>query len=382
MFDFTFHNPTRIIFGRNKEQEIGVELGAAGIKKVLLVYGRESIRRSGLYERVTAGLRDRDITFHELAGVSPNPRLSHVAQGIALVRERPVDALLAVGGGSVLDAAKAIAVGSRTERDLWDFFLGKAEVRAALPLYTVLTLAATGSEMNGNCVITNEETCQKYSISSPHIYPRVSILNPELTFSVPPDHTAYGAVDVISHVLEGYFTKQPSTPLQDRLVEGIIKSVLTTTASILAKPTDYRARAEFMWAATLALNGLTPAGIGEYSFPNHMIEHALSALYDIPHGAGLAIVLPAWMKWYSRSRPEQFNRFARVMFNSRTAAQGIAALEEWLVTIKAPTRLSDVNIPAAAIGRIAENAAGLARVWGMSDQYPAAVIAEILGPAA
>ena len=381
MFDFTFHNPTKIIFGRNKEQEIGVELNAAGIKKVLFVHGRESIKRSGLYDRVTSSLRAEGITFHELAGVSPNPRLSHVAQGIALVRERPVDAVLAVGGGSVLDEAKAIAVGSRTDQNLWGFFLGKAEISAALPVYTVLTLAATGSEMNGNCVITNKETCQKYSISSPRIYPRVSILNPELTFSVPPDHTAYGAVDVITHVLEGYFTKQPSTRLQDRLVESIIKSVITTTGSILAVPTDYQARAEFMWAATLALNGLTPAGIGEYNFPSHMIEHALSALYDIPHGAGLAIVLPAWMKWYSRSRPEQFDRFARVLFNGKTGAEGIAALEDWFVTIKVPTRLGDVDIPAEAIGKIAENAAGLAGIWGMGDEYPASTIAEILEPA-
>ncbi|HSR35671.1 MAG TPA: iron-containing alcohol dehydrogenase, partial [Desulfurivibrionaceae bacterium] len=236
----------------------------------------------------------------------------------------------------------------------------------------------TGSEMNKNSVITNEETKQNYNIASIHVHPRVSILNPTLTHTVPPDYTAYSAVDASAHVLEGSCTKQPGTHLQDRLVESIITTVMETTDQILQNPQHAEARASFMWAATLALNGLTPAGIGTYSFPNHMIEHALSAIYNIPHGAGLAIVLPAWMQWYAPRNPEQFTRFAREIFGLNTAAAGIKALTEWFREIKAPVRLSEVGIPAADIPMISENAHGLAKQWGIGEHYPPAVIAEIL----
>ncbi|MFA6465125.1 MAG: iron-containing alcohol dehydrogenase, partial [Desulfurivibrionaceae bacterium] len=287
------------------------------------------------------------------------------------------EAILAVGGGSVLDESKAIAVGALADCDVWDFFVGK-EVTRALPVFTILTLAATGSEMNGNSVVTNAETRQKYNISSPHVYPRVSILNPELTHSVPLNYTAYSAVDAIAHVIEGYFTKQPGTHLQDRLVEGIIKTVIETTDLIMAEPSHAKARGSFMWTATLALNGLTPAGIGEYSFPNHMIEHAMSAIYNIPHGAGLSIVMPAWMKWYLPKNPSQFARFAKEIFGLDSGEAGIAALEQWFVAIKSPVRLAEVDIPAADINAIAENAEGLARQWGIGGLYPKETIAEIL----
>ncbi len=377
MFDFTFHNPTKIIFGAGKEALIGTELKSAGIKKVLLVYGRNSVVKSGLLDRVMASLKAGNITFSHYGGVVSNPLLSHTRDGVALAKKDKVDAVLAVGGGSVLDEAKAIAVGALAEEDVWQFFIGR-EVERALPIFTVLTLAATGSEMNGNAVITNAETRQKYSIGSLHAYPRVSILNPELTHSVPLDYTAYSAVDAIAHVCEGYFTKQHGTHLQDRLVEGIIKTVIETTDLIMDEPDHAKARASFMWAATLALNGLTPAGIGEYNFPGHMIEHALSAIYNIPHGAGLSIVLPAWMKWYLPKNPSQFARFAREIFGLHTGEAGIEALEQWFATINSPVRLHEVGIPATEIEAIAENAEGLARQWGIGELYPRENIAEIL----
>jgi NADP-dependent alcohol dehydrogenase len=378
MFDFTFHNPTKIIFGRDRESLIGKELAAAGVRKVLFVYGRESIKRAGLYDRVITSLRASNIGFAECGGVVYNPVLSHTRQGIALARSAQVDAILAVGGGSVLDEAKAIAVGATVDDDIWDYFTGK-EVASALPVYTILTLAATGSEMNGNAVVTNEETRQKYSISSPLVFPRVSILNPALTFTVSPTYTAYGAVDAIAHVIEAYFTKAPGrTVLQDRLVEAIIRTVIDTTNVILQEPDNYDARAQFMWTATLALNGLTPAGVGPYSFPNHMIEHSLSAIYNVVHGAGLAIVLSAWMKWYAPQNPEQFARFADRIFGLEGGTAGIEALEQWFVRIGAPTRLHDANIPVDDIGMIAANAADLASLWDMADVYTAEVIADIL----
>ena len=379
MHDFIFHNPTRIIFGRNKVYLIGAELKAAGVGKVLFVYGRNSIMQSGLFSQVVASLQDNGIDYVEFGGVVSNPVLSHTRKGVALAKAEQVDAILAVGGGSVLDEAKGIAVGALADEDVWDFYAGK-EVTKALPVFTVLTLAATGSEMNGNSVITNEETKSKWNIGSIHVYPRVSILDPGLTCSVPPDYTAYSAVDAIAHVIEGYFTKQPGSRLQDRLVESIVKTVIETTDLLLEDPENYAARAEFEWAATLALNGLTPAGIGPYGFPNHMIEHSLSALYDIAHGAGLAIVVPAWMRWYStRSRtPSQFRRFAVEVFGVNDGAAGIDALEGWFRKIGAPVRLSDAAIPGVDIDRIAENAARLARRWGIGDEYPQEVIAEIL----
>ncbi len=377
MFDFTFHNPTKIIFGAGKESLIGSELNAAGITRVLLVHGRNSVIKSGLLDRVLASLKGANIGCTQFGGVVSNPVLSHTREGVALAKRDQVEAILAVGGGSVLDEAKAIAVGALSDSDVWQFFVGK-EVERALPVFTILTIAATGSEMNGNSVVTNAETKQKYNISSPHVYPRVSILNPELTHSVPLNYTAYSAVDAIAHVIEGYFTKQPGTHLQDRLVEGIIKTVIETTDLIMAEPTHAKARASFMWAATLALNGLTPAGIGAYSFPNHMIEHAMSGIYNIPHGAGLSIVMPAWMKWYLPKNPSQFARFAKEIFGLDSGEAGIAALEQWFVAIKSPVRLGEVDIPAADIGTIAENAEGLAKQWGIGDLYPKATIGEIL----
>lgn len=377
MFDFTFHNPTKIIFGAGKETLIGSELNGAGITRVLLLYGRNSVIKSGLLDRVMTSLKDAKITCTQFGGVVSNPVLSHTREGVALARRDKVEAILAVGGGSVLDEAKAIAVGALSNEDVWQFFIGK-EVERALPVFTILTLAATGSEMNGNSVVTNAETRQKYNISSPHVYPQVSILNPKLTHSVPLNYTAYSAVDAIAHVIEGYFTKQPGTHLQDRLVEGIIKTVIETTDLVMAEPNHAKARSSFMWTATLALNGLTPAGIGEYNFPNHMIEHALSAIYNIPHGAGLSIVMPAWMKWYLAKNPNQFARFAREIFELDSGEAGIAALEQWFVSIKSPVRLGEVEIPAADIGMIAENAEGLARQWGIGELYPKETIGEIL----
>ncbi len=382
MFDFTFHNPTKIIFGRGSESQIGRELKDAGRIKVLLISGGGSAGRSGLLDRVRESLRREGVGWAEFDGVVSNPLLSHTRKGIEIAKSEGVDAILAVGGGSVLDESKAVAVGALTDNDIWDFFTGR-EVTAALPVYTVLTLAATGSEMNGNAVVTNEDTQQKYHISSPYVYPEVSILNPELTMTVPPSYSAYGAVDAIAHVIEGYFTAGPGGPrLQDRLVENIIRTVIDTNDIIMEKPGDYNARAEFMWAATLALNGLPTAGIGPYNFPNHMIEHSLSAIYNIAHGAGLAIVIPAWMRWYLPENPEKFQRFAREVFGLDRAEEGIDALEKWFAAINAPTRLQDAGIPVGDIEAIARNAFALAGHWGISGVYTLEAITSILNLAA
>ncbi len=377
MFDFEFHNPTRIIFGKGKESAIGAELRRGKIRKVLLVYGSSSTKRTGLLDRVLGHLSESSIQVVQYGGVVSNPLLSHTRRGVEIAKSEKVDAVLAVGGGSVLDEGKAIAVGALADDDIWNYFINK-NPEAALPIYAILTLAATGSEMNGTAVVTNEETKQKYPIKSPAIYPTVSILNPELTFTVPPDYSAYAAVDAIAHVIEGYFSKAAGPVLQDRFVESIIKTVMETSRIFMVEPDNYNARAEFMWAATLALNGLTLTGVEGFSFPNHMIEHSLSAIYNIAHGAGLAIVIPAWMKWYSRNHAGQFERFSQEIFGLSGVGAGIEALEQWYRGLKVPVRLGDANIPATDIDMIAANAHELGVRWGIGDEYPVSAIVEIL----
>jgi hypothetical protein len=232
--------------------------------------------------------------------------------------------------------------------------------------------------MNGFAVITKEETQEKLSISSEHIFPKVSILNPELTFTVSPQYQAYAAVDAIAHVIEYYFSGTYCPSLQNRLIEGLIKTIMETTERILEEPRNYNARAEFMWSATLALNGLTRLGIKGGSFPNHMIAHALGALYDLAHGACLSIVIPAWMRWYKDRNIQQFERFAKEIFNKNNADEGIVQLKSWFKKIGAPVSLKDANISSSEINKIVENAYNIAKVWQMDKDYTKKVLTEIL----
>ncbi|MDQ7042775.1 MAG: iron-containing alcohol dehydrogenase [Sulfurimonas sp.] len=378
MKDFTYYNPTKIEFGKGKEKEIGRYIKEAGITKVLFVYGMNSIKKSGLYDEIIISLNKYGISYEELNNVVSNPLLSRVNDGIKLARETQVQAVLGVGGGSVADTIKAISVGVKYDGDVWDFFSNKAVIKDALPVFTVMTLAATASEMNGNSVITHDQTKEKFSIASVLVNPVVSVINPELMASVSPDYLAYSAVDAIAHVIEVYFTASYHSDFNSRLVESIIKSMMNTTEILLQNPDDYNARGEFAWIATQALNGLTPAGTEGGTFPNHMIEHALSALYNVPHGAGLSVVIPAWMKWYKEQNIKQFKRFSKEIFNLDSADEGIYALEAWFKKIGAPVRLEALNIPKDDIPAIAKNAYRIAQVWGYSKDYSSQDIAEIL----
>lgn len=378
MVDFTYHNPTKIEFGKDKESLIGTAIASDNIKKVVLCYGSERIKSDGLYQKVTSELQAKGIEWVELRGIVSNPKLSKVKEGIVLAKTEKVQAVLAIGGGSVLDSAKSIAVGALYDNDIWDFFLGECAIEKALPIYAIMTLAATGSEMNGYAVVTNDDTKQKYNIASEHIYPRLSILNPELTKSVPNDYLAYSAVDIIAHVIEGYLTATDQPHFQSRMVEGIIQTVMETAEILLINPEDYNARAEFTWAATQALNGTTTAGTNLTGFPNHMIEHSLSALFNVAHGAGLAIVIPAWMKWFHTHNPAQFKRFAEKIFGKNSAEEGINELKKWFAKIGAPVSLQEVSIPKESIVAIAQNALQTAEKQGMSQLYTQKVIEEIL----
>ncbi len=373
MQNFVFHNPTKILFGKNTVPAIGPETTLFG-KNVLLVYGSGSIKRSGLYEQVVQSLGSAGANITEHGGVQSNPLLSHVRTGIALAKENAIDVLCAVGGGSVIDTAKAICAGATVQHDVWKFFTGKKSVKAPLPLTTVLTLAASGSEMNSGMVITNDETSQKFGFANKQLYPKTSILDPSLTCSVPKDYTAYGAVDAVAHVLEFYFTtEEAATPVQDRLMEGLVINAMESCDRVLLAPDDYQARADLMWTATLALNGLTAAGLGKVGFPMHMIEHSLSAFYNVPHGAGLSAVIPGWMRYQAPHALPRFAQFASRVFGVTTGSReqiaysGIDKLTAWFTKIQAPTSITALNIPESDIPKIAENAMALAKVWRMRD---------------
>ncbi len=383
MQNFVLHLPTKIIFGRETIAEIGRESAAFG-KKVLLVYGSGSIKKNGIYDQVVSSLNEAGLEIIEHPGVRSNPVLNHVREGIRLAKDNEVEVVVAVGGGSVIDSAKAICAGALVDHDVWLFFKGKKGVKAKLPLTCVLTIAAAGSEMNGGMVLTNEEKGYKFGTGNQLLKPEVSILDPTATFTVPRNYTAYGAVDVIAHILEFYFTtSDPCTQVQDRLMEGLVLSTMESCERTLEDPEDYNARAEMIWCSTLALNGLTGAGLGMVGFPMHMIEHSLSALYDVPHGAGLSVVMPAWMSWRATKSPDRFAQFARRIFaidgddNGEVASRGVELLKKWFIKIGSPVSLSELDIQSQEIEPIAENALALAKAWRLKE-YDLDTISHIL----
>ena len=355
MENFSFCNPTQIEFGRDKEKNIGKYISKNGVKKVLLVYGSKRVIEDGLFDVVIKSLKENGVDFIAFGGVVSNPILGTIQNAIKIAKDEKVDGVLSLGGGSVLDSSKAIAVGTLYDSDVWDFFLGKEQIKKALPIFDIITLAATGSEMNGYAVVTNEKTKQKFSIWSPLVYPKVSVINPELQKSVSKEYLVYSATDIIAHTIEGYFTAKIQPKYMSRQVENIIKTVIETTEILIKNPDDYNARGEFAWAATNALNGTTTVGTAGFSFPNHLIEHALSALYNVPHGAGLSVVIPAWAKWYYKENEAQFIRFAKEIFGKNTALEGIEALESWFNKIGTPTRLNQFGLDKSNISDIIEN---------------------------
>ena len=381
MQNFVYHNPTKILFGRGTIAAIGPESRAWG-QRGLLVYGQQSIKKNGLYNQVITSLHEAGMEIAELGGVRSNPLLSHVRQGVRMAKEHCAEVIIAVGGGSVIDTAKAIAAGTPVEHDVWKFFTGKKGIKHPLPVTSVLTLAASGSEMNSGMVITNDATREKFGFGHRLLHPKVSILDPEATFTVPPEYTVYGAVDAISHVLEFYMTAaDPDTPVQDRLMEGLIENAMTSCDRCLFDPRDYNGRANLLWTATLALNGLTAAGLGRVSFPMHLIEHSLSALYDVPHGAGLAVVILGWLQDHAETNAARIISLGNRVFpriNSAAAPnaeQTISRLREWFCRVNAPISLQDLGIPVSDIPRIAENSKGLAKLWRLQDYNPERVAA-------
>jgi alcohol dehydrogenase len=350
MKNFIFQAPTKIIFGKGAEDSVGKEAKKFG-KTVLLHYGGGSIKIYGLYDKVKNLLNKEGMEIIELGGVLPNPRLSLVKEGVALCREKKVDLILAVGGGSAIDSAKAIGIGVPYTGDVWDFFTGKSKVKEMLPLGVVLTIPAAGTEVSSESVITNEEGWYKKALGCEVMRPKFSILDPELTFTLSEKQTAIGVSDIMAHILERYFTQEKNVELTDRLAEATLKTVINNARICIKKPQDYNSRAEIMWSGSIAHNNLLSTGrTGDWA--SHLMEHELSAIYDIPHGEGLAILFPAWMKYVYKLNIERFAQFASRVWNvnvyfddlEKVALEGIRNFEDFLKEIQLPTRFEQIGI--------------------------------------
>jgi alcohol dehydrogenase YqhD (iron-dependent ADH family) len=362
MENFTYQNPTKLIFGKGQLEQLKKEVPSYG-NKVLLVYGGGSIKRNGLYDQVVEQLQELDVKIFELSGVEPNPRISTVRKGVEICKSEGIEFILAVGGGSTIDCTKAIAAGAKHDGDAWDIVTKKTIVKDALPFGTVLTLAATGSEMNPSSVITNWETNEKYGWGSPFVYPRFSILDPVNTFTVPRNQTIYGIVDIMSHTFEHYFHTAEHTELQDRMCESLLRTVIETAPKLLEDLEDYDHRATILYCGTMALNGMLSMGYrGDWA--THNLEHAVSAVYDIPHGGGLAILFPNWMKHVLSTNPERFKQLAVRVFDvdregksaEEVGLEGIEKLREFWNSISAPSRLAYYEIDDTKLDILADKA--------------------------
>ncbi|RKQ33430.1 iron-containing alcohol dehydrogenase [Oceanobacillus halophilus] len=362
MDNFKYYNPTKLIFGKGQLETLPKEVQKYG-NKVLIVYGGGSIKRNGIYDHVLAKLAEINAEVFELPGVEPNPRISTVRKGVEICKREDIEFILAVGGGSTIDCTKAIAVGAKTDVDMWDIVTKKERATDALPFGTVLTLAATGSEMNSGSVITNWETNEKYGWGAgAYTFPKFSILDPEHTMSVPRDQTVYGIVDMMSHVLEHYFHQTTNTPIQDRFCEGILTTVMETAPKLLNNLESYEHRETVMLGGTLALNNMLNMGYrGDWA--THNLEHAVSAVHDIPHGGGLAILFPNWMRHViDDENAHRFKQLAvRVLdvdptgkSDKEVGLEGINKLSEFWTSIGAPARLADYNIDESTVDEMAE----------------------------
>lgn len=361
MIDFRYWAPTRYIFGCDAVSSLGKEARTEGMKRVLVVYGHSSARRSGLLDRTFASLKDAGIEWVELGGVNPNPTDDRVYEGIGIVRDKDIDGIIAVGGGSVIDTAKAIAGGALYDGDFWDFWSGKAVMTEALPVGVVLTIPAAGSEGSGNSVITRMEGMHKISLRTDHVLrPRFALLDPTLTFTLPAYQSAAGVVDMMAHIFERYFSPTENVQITDRLAEGLLKAIIEVAPRVIADPCDYEARANIMWAGTQAHNGLCGCGRAE-DWASHGLEHELSALYGVTHGAGLAVVNPAWMTHVAKTKPEKVAQMARRVFDvveaddHAAATEGIKRLREFYRSIGMPLTLAELGVANADIDALVHN---------------------------
>lgn len=362
MENFTFCSPTNFVFGKGTEEKVGELCSKYGAKKILIVYGGGSVVRSGLLDRVKDSLTKAGLVYTELGGVKPNPEDDKVREGIKMVREEGIDFLLPVGGGSTIDTAKGIACGALYDGDFWDFYVGKSVIQKAMPVGVVLTIPAAGSEGSGNSVITNTSTMQKLSLRCPdYLRPAFSIMNPELTFTLSPYQTACGICDMMVHIFERYFTNSDAVGISDRLCEGILESIMEEAPKVMADPENYDARANLMWAGNIAHNGT--CGIGRIEdWSSHFIEHEISSMYGVTHGAGLSVIFPAWMEFTSKINPSKAKQLSiRVLgvspnyLNDDVIALGINKLREFWKSLGLPVTMHELGVDNPDIDALVRN---------------------------
>lgn len=351
MENFLYHTPTKVVFGKGTEKEIGTLVKEYSCKKVLVHYGSGSVKKSGLLDRIYASLDEAGISYISLGGVVPNPRLSLVYEGIALCKREEVDFILAVGGGSVIDSAKAIGYGVTNEGDVWDFYEKKREPKNCLPIGVVLTIAAAGSEMSNSSVITNEDGWKKRGCNNDCCRAKFAVMNPELTMTLPAYQTACGCVDIMMHTMERYFNQVENMELTDGFSEHLIRTVMKNAKILKEDPENYNARAEVMWAGSLAHNGLMGCGTDGGDWASHQLEHELGGMFDVAHGAGLAAVWGSWARYVMDARPERFAQFAQNVMQveqgedvAKTAQKGIEAMEDFYCSIDMPVSIQELGV--------------------------------------
>jgi alcohol dehydrogenase YqhD (iron-dependent ADH family) len=378
MQDFVFHQPVKVIFGRRALAALTAELKPWSDGPVLLVYGCRSSKQSGLYQQLCTTLADDDVRLVEHGSVQPNPLLSHVYRGIDTARDNACSAVLAVGGGSVIDSAKAIAAGVCADHDIWKCFIGKKSIRRSLPLVCVPTVAGSGSDTNGGMVLTHDDKQRKFGFAHRLLLPRISLVDPSLTFSVPPQQTAWGAVDTIAHCLEIYLTGAiDEAPLQRNFLESICRTTMAACRRLMTEPYSYDDRATMLWAASLALSGFTTAGVGRIAMELHLLEHALSVRQDIAHGAGLAALLPGWLRFRAPTMYRRLAAFGRAVWgfeeknDEKAAALTIEAFEIFFSAIGCSSSLASWGINEDRLPELIAHCREQARIWrlsGMTDQ--------------
>ena len=362
MNNFVFYSPTEFVFGKATEMQVGALARKHGARKVMVVYGGGSVVRSGLLDRVKQSLQEAGIEYCLMSGVQPNPVDTKVYEGIEFCRREQADMLLPVGGGSVIDTAKAIAAGVLYEGDFWDFYIGKAKVTKALKVAVVLTIPAAGSEGSGNTVITKLDGLQKLSLRVPEVLrPVFSIMNPELTYTLPPFQTACGVADMMAHIMERYFTNTQEVEIGDRLCEGTLMAIINEAPKVMRNPEDYGARANLMWAGMIAHNGTCGVGCEE-DWASHFLEHEISAIYGVTHGAGLSVIFPAWMTWMVEHNVGKIAQYAVRVWGvpesedkKAVALEGIGKLKNFFTSLGLPVTFKELGIENPDIDRLADS---------------------------
>lgn len=360
MLDFEYYTPTKVFFGKGREKEVGKIISQYGYKKIMLQYGKGSIKKNGLYDCIINLLKEYDIEFVEMGGVEPNPKIEFVREAVRIAKREGVELVLAVGGGSVIDAAKYTALGAVSDCDVWDFVVGKQKPTSALPVACVLTIAAAGSEMSWSAVVSDLSLNMKRGLASDLIRPLFAVCNPELTYTVSPYQTACGITDIMAHTMERYFTPREPVDITDQIAEGILRSVINAARVVMKEPNNYEARANIMWASSLSHNNLTGCGRIN-SLPVHQLEHAISGEYDsVAHGAGLAVLFPAWAKYVYTYNIPRFAQFARNVWavnevdDKKAAEIGIESMTEFFKSIGMPSTLSEFGINLDAIDKLTD----------------------------